>query len=60
MWADGFAIEPFGPLATAVETRAVSERLFERVDAPAVVMRGELDFPAAFGWRLSRRARAGK
>jgi hypothetical protein len=56
MSADGVAIEPVGPLACAVETRSVSERLFERVDAPAVVMRGELDLPAAFGWKLSWRA----
>jgi hypothetical protein len=60
MWADGVAIEPVGPLACAVEMRPVSERLFERVDAPTVVMRGELDLPAAFGWKLSRRASAAK
>jgi hypothetical protein len=60
MWADGVAIEHIGPLACAVETRSVSERLFERVDAPAIVMRGEVDLPAAFGWKLSRRASAAK
>jgi hypothetical protein len=59
-WADGVAIEAIGPLTSAVEMRAVSERLFERVDALAVVMRGELDLPAAFGWKLSRRASAAK
>jgi hypothetical protein len=55
MSADGIAIEHVGSMACSVEMRSVSERLFERVDAPAVVMRGELDLPAAFGWKLLRR-----
>jgi hypothetical protein len=56
MSADGIAIERVGPMACSVEMRSVSERMFERVEAPAVVMRGELDLPAAFGWKLSRLA----
>jgi Heparinase II/III-like protein/Heparinase II/III N-terminus len=53
--ADGVAIEPVGPLTCSVETRSVSERFFERADAPAVVMHGDLELPAAFGWNLTRR-----
>jgi hypothetical protein len=52
--ANGVVIEPVGPLSCTIETRSVSERVFEREEAPAVAMRGELDLPAAFGWKLSR------
>jgi hypothetical protein len=51
--ANGVAIEPVGTLSCTVETRPVSERIFERLDALALVMRGEVDFPARFGWRFS-------
>jgi uncharacterized heparinase superfamily protein len=56
---NGITIEPVGPLECSVETRWVSERLFERLDGPAVVMRGELDLPSTFGWKLTRGARPG-
>ncbi len=36
------------------ETRRVSERLFSTTEAPALVMRGELDLPGRLGWRLAR------
>jgi hypothetical protein len=57
IWAGGVAIEPVGPLSCTVETRSVSERLFAGADAPVVVMRGDLELPAAFGWTLTRRPR---
>jgi hypothetical protein len=48
----GVAIEPIGRLPCTVEERWVSERFFERVQAPALVMRGEAELPVTFGWKL--------
>jgi Heparinase II/III-like protein/Heparinase II/III N-terminus len=56
--ANGIVIEPVGPLTCSVEKRSVSERLFERADAPAVVLRGGLELPAVFGWKLTRHRRS--
>lgn len=50
--ADGVVIEPVGDLGCAIEERPVSERFFEQRPAPALVMRGELQLPASFGWIL--------
>jgi uncharacterized heparinase superfamily protein len=52
--ADAAVIEPVGSLSCAVETRSISERLFEHVPAHALVMSGELQLPASIGWRISR------
>jgi uncharacterized heparinase superfamily protein len=49
---DGIAIEPVGPLQCVVEERPLAERFYERVSAPAIVLRGELDLPAELGWNL--------
>jgi uncharacterized heparinase superfamily protein len=51
---NGVTIEPVGPLSCALETRFVSERLYERFEAAAIVMRGDVDLPASFGWKISR------
>jgi hypothetical protein len=49
---DGVAIEPIGLLRATVEERAMAERFYERVSAPAIVLRGEVDLPADLGWNL--------
>jgi hypothetical protein len=49
---DDMAIEPIGSLRATVEERAVAERFYERVSAPAIVQRGEVELPAQLGWNL--------
>jgi hypothetical protein len=51
--SDPGRVEVIGVLPETVEDGWLSERLFERLRAPVVVARGELDLPARLGWRIA-------
>jgi Heparinase II/III-like protein/Heparinase II/III N-terminus len=56
LYANDFRIDPVGGLACTVEERQVSERFYEAVSAPAIVLGGEGELPLESGWKIRRDA----
>jgi Heparinase II/III-like protein/Heparinase II/III N-terminus len=56
VYANEVRFAPIGGLACTVEERQVSERFYEAVPAPAVVLRGEVELPLEIGWTIRRDA----